>query len=459
MSEFRNHLLIQKDSKYIKFKDPIVESICAEKWGDGVGVTYKRARTVTDIGNVFNGNSEITNFEELEDFGATIIPNNAFRLCVNLKTICSSKIKIIEATAFDQSGIKKVFFPNVEELGYASFYMTQIDEISFPKLMKISSTSCFQYSNIKKVKNLGNIKELPNNTFAFCKELTEVTLPKRLETIGNSVFLQSDALEFVNRFPISVRSIGNMAFRPTVGKSWNVKLDICELPNLMQLGEISLENIQFSRIINLGKITILNFATFVNCNWIEELILPYTIVSLAERVFDTTSPMNVVRCYSLAPPTITSSSFKNIGIIYVPDESIEAYKTAANWSTWESRIFPISDYIAFEDITSYLQDDLAYNTALEVYDQFDDTEIMSERAKSMIYELDGTYDTLKIIGNGAAEARLYCFIDENNEVITTAEESFLANPLYISIPTMAKKMIICCDVTSENIKVEIGKHI
>ena len=180
---------------------------------------------------------------------------------------------------------------------------------------------------------------------------------------------------------------------------------------------------------------------------------------MAERVFDTTSPMNVVRCYSLAPPTITSSSFKNIGIIYVPDESIEAYKTAANWSTWESRIFPISDYIAFEDITSYLQDDLAYNTALEVYDQFDDTEIMSERAKSMIYELDGTYDTLKIIGNGAAEARLYCFIDENNEVITTAEESFLANPLYISIPTMAKKMIICCDVTSENIKVEIGKHI
>lgn len=461
MSEMRRRLIVKKTSgKYIKFKDPVVEQICVSKWSsDGIGLTPEDAANVTDIGTTFTNNTEITSFDELEYFGATIIPDSAFRLCVNLKTICSSKIKIIRTTAFDQSGIEKVFFPNVEELGFASFYMTHVDEVCFPKLMKISSGSCFQGSNIKKVKDLGNIKILPKNTFTSCKELVEVTLPKRLETIGDKVFLQCDALEFVNRFPISLHSIGEEAFRPTTPKYWNVKIDVCELPNLIQLGQISLENIQFRHIINLGKITILNFATFVNCNWIEELILPHTIISLAERVFDTTSPMNVVRCYSLTPPTITSSSFKNIGTIYVPDESVDAYKTATIWSTWESRIFPISDYIAFEDITSYLQDDVAYNTALEVYNQFDDTEIMSERTKSMIYELDGTYDTLKISGNGGTDARLYCFIDESNEVITTADESLIANPLYISIPTMAKKMIICCDVASENIKVEIGKHI
>ena len=460
MSEFRKRLLLRGgDGKYIKFRDPIVAKICAEKWGNGIGITYKQALDVTDIGTTFNENSKIINFEELEEFGVTRIPKNAFRLCVSLKTVCSSKIKIIEATAFDQSGVEKVFFPNVEELGFASFYMTHIDEICFPKLMKISSESCFQGSHIKKVKALGNIKALPNKTFADCKELVEVTLPKRLETIGNNVFYQSDALEIVNSFPISVRSIGNMAFRPTEGRSWNVKLDICELPNLMQLGQISLENIQFSRIINLGKITILNFATFVNCNWIEELILPHTIISLAERVFDTTSPMNVVRCYSLTPPTITSSSFKNIGTIYVPDESVELYKTSPIWSAWRSKIFPISDYITFEDITSYLQNNVVYNTALEVYAQFDDTEIGSEGAMSMIYELDGTYDTLKISGSGGTDVWLYCFIDENNEVITTSDESLVAYPLYICVPTMAKKMVICSDVSEVNVKVEIGKHI
>ena len=29
---------------------------------------------------------------------------------------------------------------------------------------------------------------------------------------------------------------------------------------------------------------------------------------------------------------------------YVPDESVEAYKTATNWSNWAGYIYPISEY-------------------------------------------------------------------------------------------------------------------
>jgi hypothetical protein len=32
-------------------------------------------------------------------------------------------------------------------------------------------------------------------------------------------------------------------------------------------------------------------------------------------------------------------------IIYVPDSSVDAYKAAENWSTYASRIYPLSEYV------------------------------------------------------------------------------------------------------------------
>ena len=48
---------------------------------------------------------------------------------------------------------------------------------------------------------------------------------------------------------------------------------------------------------------------------------------------------------SETPPTITSTSFYNTNNapFYVPNDSVEAYKTATNWVDLADRIFPISD--------------------------------------------------------------------------------------------------------------------
>lgn len=47
---------------------------------------------------------------------------------------------------------------------------------------------------------------------------------------------------------------------------------------------------------------------------------------------------------SVTPPTLASSSHTYNHLFYVPDESVEAYKTAENWSALASRIQPISEY-------------------------------------------------------------------------------------------------------------------
>ena len=52
---------------------------------------------------------------------------------------------------------------------------------------------------------------------------------------------------------------------------------------------------------------------------------------------------------AITPPTIQSNTFMNLpssAKFYVPDDGtgtvVQAYKTATNWSTYASRIFPIS---------------------------------------------------------------------------------------------------------------------
>ena len=41
----------------------------------------------------------------------------------------------------------------------------------------------------------------------------------------------------------------------------------------------------------------------------------------------------------------TGSNYATIGKIYVPDNSVDAYKAATNWSQYADRIKPLSEYV------------------------------------------------------------------------------------------------------------------
>ena len=56
--------------EYIRFADPVVQRICAENWGNGVGLTKEQAAKVTTFGTTspFEGNAEIINGEDFVHF-------------------------------------------------------------------------------------------------------------------------------------------------------------------------------------------------------------------------------------------------------------------------------------------------------------------------------------------------------------------------------------------------------
>lgn len=67
--------------------------------------------------------------------------------------------------------------------------------------------------------------------------------------------------------------------------------------------------------------------------------LPDTITSIPNYTANVKN--SIIR--AVTPPSISNNSYLG-GEIYVPDESVESYKTATGWTRFAAKIHPISEY-------------------------------------------------------------------------------------------------------------------
>ena len=104
-------------------------------------------------------------------------------------------------------------------------------------------------------------------------------------------------------------------------------------------GCIGLESVVFPQ--NLENI---QYQAFANCRSLTNLTIPASVTTIGQYAFNGCRGLVSVILEPTTPPTISSGSFNNTTCsFYVPDESLEAYKAANNWSALADRIFPISE--------------------------------------------------------------------------------------------------------------------
>jgi len=81
---------LRKKLHFIAFNDLQAKAVCVKNWdlNDDGELSEKEAASVSDIGELFRGNSNIKTFEELRFFTSLKeIPDNAFRECSNLVSV------------------------------------------------------------------------------------------------------------------------------------------------------------------------------------------------------------------------------------------------------------------------------------------------------------------------------------------------------------------------------------
>lgn len=257
-----------------------------------------------------------------------------------------------------------------------------------------------QYSGTVVSAELGNcVTSIDSNTFGNCSVLTSVTIPNSVASIGSSAFTSCENITGVT-IPNSVRNIDNYAFNGCVGITgaafgtgltsigeyvfYNCSgLTNVSLPNSVASigsgafnGCTSLININFGPSVtniseyvfygckNLATINIHNTVNsignfaFRNCCSLTSLTIPSSVASIGRMAFRGCSGLTSVTIERTTPPELGSNAFENTNncAIYVPCNSVSAYQSATNWSTYASRIQAIPDTCQSPKYTLTLND-------------------------------------------------------------------------------------------------------
>ena len=180
-----------------------------------------------------------------------------------------------------------------------------------------------------------NVTELQSKAFHNCIYLRKIVLPENLTTIGESAFYGCSNLKSIT-IPNSVNSIGKSAF------SGCSNLKSIAIPDSVT----TIERATFTACSSLTAITIPNGVTTIKdfaiqtCTSLESITIPSSISTIGFGVFYYCRNLKYIYCKPTTPPTLGSLS-ENGTLeykIYVPEESVHAYKSAEGWSQYADQI-------------------------------------------------------------------------------------------------------------------------
>ena len=199
----------------------------------------------------------------------------------------------------DLHKIRKVFMSNNSYLLNTSFKNTAVEEVILNPNMTQLPANLFENSNLKTITIPQNITSISQQCFIYCSNLENV------------VFEDEISLEIINIWTFGFcSSLNNFTIPKSVKIIQHSILNSC----------INLEKVCFEKDTQIESI---GDASFYNCPKLKTVIIEsLTPPILGENVFG-----------------LTHNELK----IYVPSQSVDAYKTATNWSAYAGRIFPIID--------------------------------------------------------------------------------------------------------------------
>lgn len=249
----------------------------------------------------------------------TKIKNRAFMNDYNLKSCTlGENVSMISEYAF-----------------YACSSMSSIDVSPAENSLIYIMSNSFYGSNITSFIANSSLKQVHSGAFYNCKKLANVVLNDGLEYMGGDVFRGCEKLLNIN-IPESVTTIGSSVFLGT---------GLTEIP----LFPISINIIKNSMFKNCKKLTdvsnlrnsiiTLDTNVFQNCTGLVNVVIPENVESIGNYAFDGCSSLNSIHMKPTAPPAIYIDTFRNVpATFYVPIGSLNAYRTATNWSAFADRI-------------------------------------------------------------------------------------------------------------------------
>ena len=297
--------------------------IISNTYNNGKGViTFDGV--VTTIGeSAFDGCNSLTSVNIPDS--VTTIGDFAFRYCDSLTsvTIPDSVTKIGYAAFAFCDSLTSVNIPDsVTTIGEAAFYKcTSLTEFTGKfaedngKILVVDGVlTAFAPAGITEYNIPDSVTTIGDFAFRYCDSLTSVTIGDSVTTIGYGAFYDCNSLTSVN-IPDSVTTIGEWAFYE------------CTSLTSVTIGD---------------SVTKIGDYAFAYCESLTSVNIPDSVTTIGAFAFSRCTSLTSVYCKATTPPSLGSDNvFDNNGSgrkIYVPTESVDAYKSATYWNEYADAI-------------------------------------------------------------------------------------------------------------------------
>ena len=291
------------------------------------GINTVASSQISSITNITN--QQLGNINAAATHQIGIIEDKTSTQIESINNTATSQISAINSTALSQiKSINNVAQENINVIngvsdGNTKEIATALDMIvdTFEKKIAIEKP---YYAYLMDFKigdfNDDEIPKVRDCAFYGKKSLTSINLPVCI-SIGYSAFSDCTSLTNID-LPVCT-SIGSSAF-----------FDCTSLTN-----------------IDLPVCTSIGYYAFSDCTSLTNIDLP-VCTSISSSAFNNCTSLTSIKLANTSKICTLSNSnaFKNTaiankaGYIYVPDELVEQYKKATNWSVYASQIKPLSVY-------------------------------------------------------------------------------------------------------------------
>lgn len=216
-------------------------------------------------------------------------------------------------------------------------------------ITEIPACAFYGIGSLQSVYMHDNVVAVKSNAFYGCASLHTVRIPNNC-ALGLHAFNCSDNLVNIEYGPsgidfsthvITTDKSKNLYFRGTLSEYLNNTVFIGSFAlNELYLYDTDLDEfVLVTDLVIPSDITDIPSYAFRGCDTITSIVIGEQVTSIGKYAFNSCVSLETVTIYATTPPTFNTESFlKNHMDIYVPAESVDAYKTADGWSDFASMI-------------------------------------------------------------------------------------------------------------------------